>query len=218
MHPKVYETFVALFEKYQPNGGAVLEIGATTNPKNTLLTWFSSTGRYDCTGIDLEPGCSPSALPYRLREMDSNDLSEFPDASFRAVISNAVLEHDRSFWLTLSEVRRVLAPGGYFFVGTPGYPAQRSRLQRFALRPQAGGRLSRVPQAVTLSRRFKQSHFSCPRTLWYHATPRDYYRFSEDAFREVFLEGMECLTLVTVLNPVRLIAVGRRIGQPSDSG
>jgi SAM-dependent methyltransferase len=210
MHPRIYESFVSLFEKHRPPDGSILEIGASSRPDESLLSWFAARGGYECTGIDLKVGDTRD-VPYRLLEMNSNDLSVFPDSAFQAVISNAVLEHDKSFWLTLAEVRRVLAPGGYFFVGTPGYPAERSRLQRLAARPQSGGKLSRVATAVKLSEQFRLSRFAAASTLWYHAVPRDYYRFSEDAFREVFLEGMDCMSLSYVLTPVRILAVGRRI-------
>jgi SAM-dependent methyltransferase len=143
--------------------------------------------------------------------MSGNDMDGFDDASFDAIVCNATLEHDRMFWRTLAEVRRVLRPGGFFYVGVPGYPRTRNRLQRVALRPQAGGRLSRVPGLQRLSERARLSQIASVGTLWYHAAPRDYYRFSEDAVRDVFLEEMNCLTLRYVLWPVRILAVGSRL-------
>lgn len=53
-----------------------------------------------------------------------NDMHMFEDASFDLVMCNAMLEHDRQFWLSVSEMRRVLAPGGLLVIGVPGFVKQ----------------------------------------------------------------------------------------------
>jgi SAM-dependent methyltransferase len=212
MHPTVYRTFVGLFEAHRVLGNEILEIGAGSDPSQSLLSWFAQHHQgVHCVGIDLAVRKPPLLdLPYELREMNANDLSPFGTGTVDAVICNATLEHDKAFWATLAEVRRVLRRGGLFFVGVPGYPKTRMRVQQYALRPLAGGRLSRVPGLTGLAERLRLSSLAVSPTLWYHATPRDYYRFSEDAVAEVFLEGMDCLEMTTVLRPVRIVAVGRR--------
>ena len=216
MHPIVHAGFVEMLAQFPPPGQRVLEIGAGVDASQTLLSVLAqaSDRNYECVGIDLSVDHVPAGLPYDLRQMSGNDMRGFGDASFDAVVCNAMLEHDRMFWRTLAEVRRVLKPGGLFYVGVPGYPRRRNRLQRLALRPQAGGRLGRVPGLRQLSERARLSQIAGVGTLWYHAAPRDYYRFSEDAVRDVFLEEMCCLTLRYVLRPVRILAVGRRLAGP----
>jgi|SRR5712692_4652948 len=213
MHPVVHAGLVELLTEFPPPGERVLEIGAGVDASQTLLSVLAraSDRNYECVGIDLAVENIPTKLPYELRQMSGNDMQDFDDASFDAIICNATLEHDRMFWRTLAEVRRVLKPGGFFYVGVPGYPRRRNRLQRAALRPQAGGRLGRVPGLKQLSERARLSQLAGVGTLWYHAAPHDYYRFSEDAVRDVFLEEMHCLTLRYVLWPVRILAVGSRL-------
>jgi SAM-dependent methyltransferase len=45
----------------------------------------------------------------------------FADEHFDLVVSNSTLEHIPGFWLAVAEMHRVLAPGGYLLVATPGY-------------------------------------------------------------------------------------------------
>jgi SAM-dependent methyltransferase len=51
----------------------------------------------------------------------SNDMHMFKDDSFDIVLSNAVHEHDRKFWLSIAEMQRVLRPGGLMVVCVPGF-------------------------------------------------------------------------------------------------
>ena len=52
---------------------------------------------------------------------NANDMTLFEDETFDLVMSNATLEHDKHFWLSLAEVRRVLAPGGLLVIGASGF-------------------------------------------------------------------------------------------------
>lgn len=45
----------------------------------------------------------------------------FEDQKFDAVLCNAVLEHDKYFWKTIAEIKRVTKPDGLIVIGTPGY-------------------------------------------------------------------------------------------------
>lgn len=47
-------------------------------------------------------------------------------------------------------------------------------------------------------------------TLGLHHYPGDYYRFSEQAVREIFLEGLEEVSVEGVLMPPRFIGAGRK--------
>lgn len=109
----------------------------------------------------------------------------YDDASFDCVMSCSVLEHDRYFWRSTREVHRVLRPGGYFVVGVPIYMTLPTDKDHTTLTYARHG-------------------------LAYNA---DYYRFSEQAVREVFFEGYEEVTDEVVVrqypNPY-LIAAGRK--------
>lgn len=45
---------------------------------------------------------------------------EFPDKSFDGVLYLETMEHDRTFWLTLAEIGRVLKEGGRLIITTRG--------------------------------------------------------------------------------------------------
>jgi hypothetical protein len=44
----------------------------------------------------------------------------------------------------------------------------------------------------------------------FHPDPNDFYRFSQEAVTEVFIEGFVILHLECMLEPVRIIAVGKK--------
>jgi SAM-dependent methyltransferase len=75
-------------------------------------------------GIDLHGAFDPAAAAaVDLRQGDATRL-EFADGSFDFVYSYHVLEHIPEYGRALEEMRRVLAAGGGFLIGTPN----RSRL------------------------------------------------------------------------------------------
>jgi ubiquinone/menaquinone biosynthesis C-methylase UbiE len=73
----------------------------------------SAAPRY--VGINLK-GPPQTTTQYRRESVagNANDLSMFEDGSVDAVLTNAMLEQHKAFWLTISEVRRVVRPGRYF--------------------------------------------------------------------------------------------------------
>jgi SAM-dependent methyltransferase len=90
---------------------------------------------------------------------NSNRL-DFADGEFDCVMSCSVLEHDKWFWKSVAETHRVLRPGGVCVVGVPAY--------------------------MTLPTDWKNTTLTFRRHgLAYDA---DYYRFSEQAVREVLME------------------------------
>ena len=54
----------------------------------------------------------------------SNDMHMFKDNSFDLVMSCAVHEHDKKFWLSVAEMHRVLKPGGLLVICVPGFVKQ----------------------------------------------------------------------------------------------
>lgn len=78
----------------------------------------------EVVGIDIDCAFDPeSAAAVELRRGDATRL-DFADGSFDFVFSYHVLEHIPEYARALAEMRRVLADGGGFCVGTPN----RSRL------------------------------------------------------------------------------------------
>lgn len=210
MHPAVYRRFGQLFRTYPPPGNEILEIGATGNVSETLLTFFKGISEtYHCVGINIEFN-SADNLPYTLIQCNSNDMSIFNDESFDAVACNAVLEHDKFFWKTVTEVRRILKPGGLFFVGVPGYSKRNNLFQKALMRVIRSATLRSVPLLYRLAQWALLTRLASISTYMFHVAPNDFYRFSEEAVKEVLLEGFVILHLEYMLNPVRIIAVGNK--------
>jgi len=197
MHPAVFKVFEEICRAREIRG-AVLEIGATPDDF-TLLNLPSLSGAAKRIGIN-KAGES-KFKNFAILAVDANDMSCFPNQHFDAVLCNAVLEHDRFFWKTLAEIRRVVRAGGLVAMGAPGFkqlpfePKLRRWLARFS-------QFSKQPDGWPLQ------HSTL--TLGVHNFPGDYYRFSEQTFREVFFEGMTDVVVSTVLVPPRIIGSGIR--------
>jgi len=198
MHPVIFHAFDEIC-RVRRVGGAVLEIGATPDA-STLLNLPALAGAAERVGVNL---AAPARFGgFDILQADANDLALFPDRRFDTVLCNAVLEHDPFFWKTLAEIRRVTRPGGWVVIGTPGYAQLpwENRLRRFLGKwAWLSGRPDGWPmQHATL-------------TLGVHNFPGDYYRFSEQAYRDVFFAGLAEVAIRTVLVPPRIIGVGRRV-------
>jgi SAM-dependent methyltransferase len=87
---------------------SVLELGAGTGFQARGL---ASRG-FDVKAIDLPDSSYSTSRVFPVIDYDGRTIP-FPDASFDVVFSSNVLEHVPDLRLTLSEVRRVLKPGGY---------------------------------------------------------------------------------------------------------
>ncbi|MEO5861675.1 MAG: class I SAM-dependent methyltransferase [Burkholderiales bacterium] len=101
-----------------------------------------------------------------VRVIGSGNKLPFTDASFDCVLSCSALEHDRYFWRSTREAHRVLRSGGYFIAGAPIYMTLPTDKDHTTLTYARHG-------------------------LAYNA---DYYRFSEQAVREIFFENYTKLT------------------------
>ena len=198
MHPRIFAHFDLLAQRYGLRG-SVLEVGATGTP-DTLLNLPTLRAATRRIGINLDPHAALPGIEFVTG--NANHMPWLKDAVIDAVLCNSTLEHDARFWLTLSEIRRVLKPGGVFLVGVPGYAENRRRrlldvAQRVWRHPLPGAAALEAASAST-------------RALIVHRFPADYYRFGADAVREVFLEGMDMLEFTRLMDPPRFVAVGRR--------
>jgi ubiquinone/menaquinone biosynthesis C-methylase UbiE len=214
VHRRVYEEFERMLERYPPQGENALELGAVPTKSALLKAISRQNPDVRCVGVNLHvPKTHDPSLGFEMVQGNANDLSMFDDRSFDSVITNSMLEHDSSFWLTLGEVRRVLKPGGLFYVGVPGYKNTQNPVQKTIFR-LGSSRYARIPGARTSLNFLSSTRLMGTGTFMFHLGPHDYWRFSPQAVEEVFFEGMECLSLSEVMSPIRIVAVGRKTPDP----
>jgi ubiquinone/menaquinone biosynthesis C-methylase UbiE len=125
----------------------------------------------------------------------------FPDNNFDAVLCSSTLEHDKYFWKTLAEIKRVTKPGGMVVISVPGY----SKLKAEKVK----GLWARMPGIRKLQQnQWLNLFFTGTVTFQIHNWPGDFYRFSPQAMREVFMEGLEKVDVRTVMWPPRVMGIG----------
>jgi SAM-dependent methyltransferase len=196
LHASIFAEFQRLCAS-RKSGGDVLEVGAVP-AEDTLLCLPALAGAKTKIGINLDG-------PHRYRDFDilradANRMSCFSDESFDTVLCNSVLEHDKHFWMSVAEIHRVTRPGGLIVIGVPGFAGiprgrKTSRLMRILYRLQLPGAMVASLEASTL-------------TLQPHFFPGDYYRFTEQVVKEVFLDGSLNIEVRTLMLPPRIIGAG----------
>jgi SAM-dependent methyltransferase len=202
VHPVVFAAFDEICRGRMAPGARVLEIGAMP-AADTLLNLPALRGAGVRVGANLGV-----ARPYpglELVQVAADGLAAFADASFDAVLCNSVLEHDARFWRTLDGILRVARPGALVAIGVPGYadlpPTPLIGLARRAVR---------LPFVAWLFARAAPGWDAATPTLAVHNYPGDYYRFSEQAMREVLLAGCRGVVVRVVMRPPRIIGFGWR--------
>jgi 2-polyprenyl-6-hydroxyphenyl methylase/3-demethylubiquinone-9 3-methyltransferase len=102
-----------------PSGAAVLDAGCGNGEFSAFLTGLG----YHVVSIDISAIATKHArqnLPQGVFSVTSlEDGIPFPDSSFAAVWSSEVLEHLFDVHTALSEINRVLQPGGTLVLTTP---------------------------------------------------------------------------------------------------
>ena len=107
LHPEVQRAIHQIVRDSRIEPSRALEVGGSTGPGSLLRM------------PELE-GCDRFCLNLREKRSDqhitavrgnANHMSMFDDGMFDLVLCNATLEHDKFFWLSLAEMKRVLAPG-----------------------------------------------------------------------------------------------------------
>jgi SAM-dependent methyltransferase len=161
------------------------------------------SGATEKVGLDLDGPHEYS--DFKILKGNANSMDCFPNDRFDAVLCNATLEHDKYFWKTLAEIRRVARPGAFIVIGVPGFDKYRAEKIMAVLR--------RIPVLNLLD---KHEHFNLlfagTPTYAVHNWPGDYYRFSPQAVREVLLEGLERIEVRSIMSPPRLIGIGYKPG------
>ena len=175
-NPKIQAKFFEIIRESGIRPARALEIGGYLNHNSLLIApELEATERYCLNLMRMR-----ADTPMKAVVGNSNDMHMFEDESFDLVVSNATFEHDKYFWLSLAEIRRVTRAGGMVIIGVPGYTKNAKRV----------GARGTITFAV---------HYRF-----------DYYRFSEQAVRDVFFEGMDDVHVLSMLRPPRIIGHGRK--------
>jgi SAM-dependent methyltransferase len=89
----------------------VLEVGSRARSGNIYRSWLPDGSNY--VGLDILPGENVDVVG------DAHRLSAYLTAeSFDAVVSVSTMEHLAMPWVVVTEMNRVLRPGGLVYVGT----------------------------------------------------------------------------------------------------
>lgn len=121
-----------------------------------------------------------------------NNLNYFKNSYFDCIICNAVLEHDKYFWKTISEINRVLKKGWLLIIWVPTY------------------------WKFKFSKFFKKILFNTNNFIWdflinwtitfkKHSFPWDYYRFTTETIKDVFFENYYDIKIKEIMFPSRWI-------------
>lgn len=196
MHPTVLQEFERICSERNARG-SVLEVGAVPS-EESLLCMKSLKKAHQKIGINLD---GPYTYKdFQILRVNANDMSSFEDNLFNTVVTNATLEHDRCFWKTLREIKRVTCSGGLIVIGVPGFTKLRAAKTHRLIKkiPLLGSFLSRHLDPV----------FAATAVLQIHNYPGDYYRFSPQAVSEVFFQDMKEVEVLSLMFPPRIIGCG----------
>jgi SAM-dependent methyltransferase len=131
--------FHAMCAAHIPSGAAILEVGA--GPSNPTSKYLAALGRL--SGLDVDPAVRSNDALADARVLDTATFP-FGDSCFDACVSNYVLEHIADPGSHLSEISRILRPGGVYLFRTPNryhYVSLVSRLTPHWFHEAAANRL-----------------------------------------------------------------------------
>ncbi|RJP25216.1 MAG: class I SAM-dependent methyltransferase [Deltaproteobacteria bacterium] len=111
---------VTFLESHVPKEAPVLDIGAYAS---AVLPTLRKMGFQNLAGIDLNEDVKKMPFPESIR-YETGDFMKtpFPAGTFAAITAVSVIEHGFSGTELLSEVRRLLSPGGYFVASVDYWP------------------------------------------------------------------------------------------------
>jgi len=131
VHKSAYEIGAKFLDRYwSPEMKNVLEVGA--NNVNGSLKDFKRA-EMEWVGVDLEPGKGVDIV------IEKSKGLPFKDNTFDLVLATSVFEHDSTFWLTFSEMIRVVKPTGFVYICAPSNGwVHRYPLDLYRFYPDAG--------------------------------------------------------------------------------
>jgi len=213
MDIKIYKEFEHICSSLNV-GGAILEVGAVPS-EMSLLNMKCLKNVKEKIGINLDGPYNYN--DFQIIKCNANDMKIFEDDRFDTVLCNATLEHDKFFWKTISEIKRVTKSGGVIIIGLPGYTELsigylikkihfisqylKRRRDRITQKPQNSS-------LISLGINYLGNICSITPTFKIHNYPGDYYRFSVQTFKEVFFDGMYNVNIYTIMVPPRIIGSG----------
>jgi ubiquinone/menaquinone biosynthesis C-methylase UbiE len=110
--------YAMLVRKHGPESGRILELGCGLGH---LLSWL--VNKFDVYGADINQWALSQAsrnVPLgKFVLLPAENLHAFPDKIFQVVIAKHVVEHLPRPDLAISEISRVLTPGGLLLLVTP---------------------------------------------------------------------------------------------------
>jgi len=199
MHKRVYKEFEKICSSWHIIG-SVLEVGATPNDKS-LLCMESLKNAKEKIGLNLDG--PHDYKDFKIIKGNANKMDFFENEQFDAVLSNATFEHDKYFWKSISEIKRVIKPGGLVVIGTPGYSYFKIEELKKLFR--------KIPIINKLQKnQYLNMLFTATITFQIHSAPGDYYRFSPQTFKDVFFEDFENIKIYSIMLPPRIIGVGTK--------
>jgi SAM-dependent methyltransferase len=193
MHKAVYRAYSRIVPELT---GSVLEVGAV--PSKDSLLCLPQLKNAERVGLNID---GPHEYDgFRIVAGNANSMP-FEDDCFDLVLCNAMIEHDPFFWKTIAEIKRVARPGGLIIVGAPGY----KKMFTDRYRRNLGYILFPLN-----NNSFLNALFTATITFQVHNDPGDFYRFSEQAFRQVIMDGLTDVTVKSIMLPPRVIGVGSK--------
>ena len=133
MHDTARLTGSVFFEIYSRGQKCkVLDVGSMD--VNGTLREFAPAGS-EYIGIDLAPGPGVD----HVLDGDTRSWPWCADSEFDLAVSTSCFEHDNLFWLTFSEMCRVVRPGGFIYLSAPALgPYHTHPVDNWRFYPDAG--------------------------------------------------------------------------------
>jgi len=175
--------------------GSILEIGCGPSEYTVLNMDILKDAKFK-VGINLQHYTHYEH--FHVIECNSNDMHDlFDDNTFDVIFSICVLEHDKYFWKSLEEIRRVIKPGGLFLLAVPAL-ANNMNMCKYVIDEHK----EQIKNMDILNS-----------TLTYcvHNAPGDYWRFTEQAYKEILLEGFIDIEYSLFLMPPIIVGYGTRV-------
>lgn len=192
---RTYQEYRTLFRRLDDRGQLehverVLEVGALPDER-CILTCEELSGVPEKLGINLSETGSFRGVD--VIRGDARNTS-FEDDHFDVVIAASVLEHVPDYWRVVDEMKRILKPGGWLIVSTPGFGQS-----------DVGNAVRDLARRLRLPDLFKRG----TTTMRIHDAPRDYYRFSKFCYRDVIFEGCTQVEVWEIMAPPRIYGIGK---------
>lgn len=161
MSPEVYRTFARIAAEYYKDAAPRAVLEVGASGWTLLSIPVFQKSRKVALNLSFE---KPSAELSDCELVAGNSQKmDFKSGEFDCILSSSTFEHDKYFWKSLDEIYRVLSVGGLLIIGVPIY--------------------------MKLPTDYKNTTLTYARHGYsYNA---DFYRFSEQAVREVILEPYE---------------------------